>query len=121
MSTELKYLHALHLALRGEPLTLIKTLGRFPDAASAWQAHAKSEIDPDREMEKLIKDGVWTIEKFFSSGTPSFSTGFGQTTFTSCPFLAMAFAKLYCLTAANFEKGFKRQIFIGRTALKFFC
>ncbi len=63
MNSELKYLHALHLALGGEPQTLLKTLEKFPDAASAWRAHAKSGIDPDREMEKLVRAGIQAIDK----------------------------------------------------------
>ena len=63
MNAELKYLHALHLALGSEPQIFIKTLEKFPDAASAWRAHAKPEIDPDREMEKLASAGILAIDK----------------------------------------------------------
>ena len=63
MSLELKYIHALHLALGSEPQALLKTLKKYPDAETAWGRERKPEIDPDREMEKLVRAGIWAISK----------------------------------------------------------
>ena len=64
MSIELKYLNALLLAANGEAQELRKKIIEPAEAKTLWERHPKrGEIDPDREMEKLIKDGVWTIDK----------------------------------------------------------
>jgi len=63
MDSSIKYLHALHLAGNGEPQALAKILDKHRSAESAWRAADKKDIDPDREMEKLVRAGIWMIEK----------------------------------------------------------
>lgn len=61
MSDTAKYLHALNIALGGEPQKLFKVLEQYGNPETAWQALKTAEGDLDAEAEKLKREGVRTI------------------------------------------------------------
>ncbi|MBI2097126.1 MAG: DNA-protecting protein DprA [Candidatus Sungbacteria bacterium] len=63
MNSSTKFIHALNLALGGEPQALLKALNQTPNPETAWRKISHSAIDPDREMEKLVRAGIWLVDQ----------------------------------------------------------
>ncbi|MBI3627736.1 MAG: DNA-protecting protein DprA [Candidatus Sungbacteria bacterium] len=63
MDKSITYLHALHLAGKGEPKTLLKNLGQYDSPEAAWEHLKVATINPDDEFKKLERLDIWAISK----------------------------------------------------------